>query len=413
MTKNTDSIGRALIIAGKITLAGLVLPFPVYLSNCDIFNSFFVNGNYSLKNASEQALVEKIDRPYGLSSSKSTSKNVLSKSLGLEAKIFCSATIPPRVYTYSNGIESIFYEFGEKDSSDFKALSFSYSRNVMSWGLIVDTIVLRDGSILVSSNVSNKIFKITPNKDESIYIKDDRLFGINSMILGSDNKIYCAQSSIKDKRPKRIISIDANRTITEEFSLPIIGGDPNYMDIIFSDGEKNILAINEQVKIAENSDEGKLRSGFKFYVTDMNTSGRYESLKSAIYGVSENNIPELITDKVRLPTSINVDKKGNPIVTTSPILDREYLGMIYSTELDIINPDTGEISPLYTFDEQVTDYKTGFYVPVILAGDNYETRKVTPVGFAISSVLSDTDTSFEFWFTNSLSGKLKSLTATK
>ena len=265
-------------------------------------------------------------------------------------------------------------------------------------GLTLDNLVMSDGTILLSSNSSNKIFRINPVGIISIYLEDTELERITDILKASDEKIYAVQAPFIHPIdssllvPKKVISID-NKEIKEEFTLPSenscrIGYNANFY---------------EQLKIAENSKLGKEKFGTEFYVSDM--------LEDVIYKVNDGNVTELARD-LRYPSSIAVDSIGNIFYTTTPLwIDSGFTGIDYPTELRMLNPKTLESTLIHKFDERNLDEYAGFTsgIYVKYQGKTY----VLPVGFNVSNILYESENKMDFLFTNSHQGTLKVVSANK
>lgn len=301
-------------------------------------------------------------------------------------------------------IRSLFVDF---NSSSYQGLSDSTRRPL---GLTLDNLVLKDGSHLLSSNSSNKVFKVNlPNLE--VHVQGEEVNRITDMILGTDGKIYAAavskinyQDSSLIESPKRVVSIDGNKSINVEFELPSNIhnhpwwiGEPNYP------GPWWINSIySERLKLVENSETGKQKFGAKFYVADL--------LEDAIYKVDNNNNASVLAKGVRFPNSINVDEAGNVYYTASHL---SLNSIEYPTELFALNPETGESRSLYKFNEEDLDISEYFNRDLRLWVKYKGELGMVPLGFNVTSLLSESEKSLDFVFTDSHDGSLISVTVEK
>jgi len=285
----------------------------------------------------------------------------------------------------TNGNKCIIYDLDGDGVNDI----VGYSRPI---GLTLDNLIMNDGIILLSSNSSDKIFKINPVGID-IYLQDTELERITDMIIANDEKIYAVQAPLTDYSdssivvPKKVISID-NKDIREEFTLP----SENSYRLGYN------AQFYEQLKIVENSKLGKEKFGTEFYVSDL--------LEDAIYKVKNGNVSELAR-RLRYPSSLAVDSIGNLFYTTTPLwlAGPGPTDIEYPTELRMLNPKTLESTLIHKFDEKnIHEYATsgaGIYV-------KYNGKEhVLPVGFNVSNVLYETKDKMDFLITNSHQGTLK------
>lgn len=265
-----------------------------------------------------------------------------------------------------------------------------------SVGLVLDNLVMQDGSILFSSNSSDKIFTTNPI---GIYLQNKELERITDMIQGTNGKIYAPEApSIRDSLvyiPKRVISIDALKNINIEFELSSEN----------SRQWKYKAPYFEQLKIVENSKLGKEKFGTEFYVSDM--------LEDVIYKIdAKRNVSELARG-LRFPSSIAVDSVGDVIYTTSPLratTDGNYIE--YLPSLCMLNPETKESTTIYIFKNE--NNEDNLFFGAVSLYINYNGKKYELAGGSnISSILYETENKIDFLFTNSNQGTLMKLTANK
>ena len=318
--------------------------------------------------------------------------------------------LPPTIYKYdSGGIPVIVFDsFTNSDLEDFSSaagnnIDYNGQSGIRPNGLYINLVQLDDGSIIVSSNMSitsdsednksSKLFRIFDNGTElekEVWMNDNGLYGITHIIKGSDGKIYATQVHLT--RPNRVISINPNtKNINPEFEIP---GEQNS---VFS---KMGIPTDAQLKIAENSLEGKVANGVDFYVSDL--------MNDKIYKVSSGEVTILAS--IRKPTSMVVDYSGNLFVTTAPYLNTDASSFGMKTELLEINPINGTSELLYdAFNEDISDYNTAGGIIVNFDGQSY----LFTTGFEISALLHENPTTWTMLFTNSHSGKLNILTTIK
>ena len=264
--------------------------------------------------------------------------------------------------------------------------SFAYSNFPDSlWrarGLTLDGVELKNGAVICSSNSTDKLFIINELGQNDVYIQDDRLMGITKIIQGTDDNIYLAAvESVDDDdssliiSPKRIVKISlADKSINVEFELP---SSINFNNI-FEDypGQLKIEAsYTERLKICENSNVGKAKNGFKFYVSDL--------LYNRIYGINEQNLVAIIAENIRFPYLLGVDSIGNIFYATSPMSK----GMFYPVEIRFIDLAKNETKTVYTFKETLGDYINCRGLEVI--GDDGRRGFILLLGFDISGIIQE------------------------
>lgn len=332
-------------------------------------------------------------------------------------KVIPEKTINPIISDLSGEINNLKINSSEEIDvrslfSDFNGCYYSPVNDsiIRPNGLTLDNLVLKDGTHLLSSNSSDKIFKvISPNLE--IYSQDSRLDGITDMILGTDGKTYVVAASKMNyydsllvELPKRVISIDDNKNINVEFELPSDVhthpwwmGEPSYPERWWTNS-----IWNERLKIAENSETGKQKFGSKFYVADL--------LEGKIYQSDNNNNVGVLAEGLRFPNSIAVDESGNIYYTASHF---SLNNTEYPTELFILNPETGESRSLYKFNEDNIDLAEYQNSDLRIWAKYNGGLGMIPYGFNITNILSESETSLNFVFTNSHDGSLTSVNVKK
>lgn len=289
----------------------------------------------------------------------------------------------------------------ERYSSDFD--SFGYSNFPDSlWrarGLTLDGLVLKDNTILSSSNSSNKLFRTNELGQIDVFLEDDKLDKITKMIEGSDGKIYASEVQKIDENnnsliisPKRVVSISPiDKSINVEFELPSSLDSSN----IFEDypGQlKTEAPFMERLKIAENSPAGKERNGIKFYISDL--------LKKTIYASDKSNNLSVIANNLRYPYLLGVDSIGNIFYATSPLSK----GTFYPMEIHVLDPETKESKPVYKFNETLKDYINSRGIEVI--GEDNKRGTILLIGFDVSGIMRESGDTLELLVTNSNKGTL-------
>ena len=404
------------------TLAGLITLMP----SCEKEKPYELP---NFKFISEKTIRNNLDLPTGLSSGnhlkKAGSKNTKGTAaevsgVFIEAPIFLNfhsnggiqLSQNPKISEYSGTLGSLSTSsLGEIDltnyQSDFDSPAY-YAMADSLWkahGLTLDALVLSDGTMLSSSNSSDKIFKRNSFGEIEIFLQNKDLERITDMVEGSDGKIYAVQAPLFDDNsnliyPKRVISIE-NGIIKTEFELPS-AINPNFSmnleDIVpywWKDG-----SLLYKLKIIENSVEGKKRFGTEFYVSDQ--------LENVIYKVDSEKRVSVLAKDISFPSSLAVDSIGNVFYTTTPL----FRGITFShkVSLDVLNPETSEHTSLHKFDESIKDYS-------VYGGKAYFTytslQYSTSVGHNVTNVLYESKDKLEFLITNSLQGTLKYVTLEK
>lgn len=302
---------------------------------------------------------------------------------------------------------SLLYEFDlEKYSADFDAspiLHFSLIDSLTRFsGLNLNGLILNDGCVLVTSNSSDKLFKINTNGSFEVFCQSDDLVGISDVIQGIDNIIYATQTQQFDvEKPliistKKLISI-TNGLINTELELPSFF---NYSDPLHGWSYWKEAPFIERIRITENSSLGKQRFGSKFYISDL--------LDRKIYKVDEINNVEVLADLQCYPSSVVVDSLGTVFYTTSPLWKTVYYNTLTSqTKIFALNPETGMSTELYTFTETLNDYiHTG--CPLQIRGDD-GSAYVIPLGYNVTNILYENRDTLVFFFTNSHQGTIKKI----
>ncbi|MCK5624309.1 hypothetical protein KAI04_00515 [Candidatus Pacearchaeota archaeon] len=388
----------------NILLSG-ILAGSLALGSCTKFeDSEIKQNNYELINVSETILGQGYERPGGLSSNKKGTLKSFDNQGSLETQLFCSSPVinlyrtdflvKPKIYTNSPDLSSqnILYELSNVEVDDFLGgyLGEVYVDGIRGWRpgkLILDLITLPDNSIILSSNNSDKLYRIYNDETkykEEIYLENDSLVGITDMILGSDNNIYAVKNIPKNKE---VISIDIEtKEISHEFSIP--------------DGVSTSMgsSVIGKMDIIENTLEGRILNNSKYYVLDQ--------LTKTIYNVSDSKVVTPLKDKLRYPSSLAIDDMGRIITTLGPTISSPDFNFLEYPQVIAINPSTLKQDTIYNFfNDNPIDYHVG-----ILSVDN---NQISPISFYMTSLLCETDTDFDFYFTKSLTGEIGKITATK
>jgi len=285
--------------------------------------------------------------------------------------------------------------FSDFHSSSYYALADSLWR---SRGLTLDAIVYNLG-LIVSSNSSDKLFRVGLLDGVSVYMQNDKLRGITDMIKGSDGKIYAVQSSQEgeNEHPKRVISIDDNKNINVEFELPL-DLNVNSWKLGYASPESEDHVFLENLKIIENSSIGRKNFGNMFYISDL--------LEDVIYKVDTlKNVEDLVRG-INLPSSLAVDSIGDLFYTSSPLTNRaSSQDLNFSAALHVLNPETGESKLIKEFGGKTFKDYFGIGGSIdLMAG--YLRGYVAPVGFNVSNRLFETTDYLNFLITNSHQGTL-------
>ena len=378
----------------------------------------------------ESLVQDKLEFPSGLSNNSATRKSELKSRKGISADadgIFIQAPLfinhhgsrgiepyqNPIISEYTGTLENLSTNplaeinlsdyFSDFDSPTFYPLEDSLWR---ARGTTLDGLVLSDGTILASSNSSDKLFKRNPSGEIEIFLQNKDLERITDMVQGSDGKIYAVQAPLVDYDdaskvlfPKRVVSVNKD-VINTEFELPsdIIshsweGPFPQHYPYWWRDAP-----LLEKLKIVENSENGKKQFGAEFYISDL--------FEGKIYKVDASNKIEILAKDLQFPSSLAVDSIGNIFYTTTPFQGKEMIwdALTYKFSLNILNPETGVSEILHEFDETLRDYSdAGIWAYVNYNKEFYR----IPVGYNISNVLYESKDKLEFLITNSLRGTLK------
>lgn len=271
-------------------------------------------------------------------------------------------------------------------------------------GLVLDCVLLPEGTIISSSNSSDKLFITNSSGNTDVYMQDEELCRITDMIYGTDNKIYAVKAPLIDVlaspkiiEPKKVISIK-DGIIETEFELPSTETHIQYVD--------NNTVLYDRLKIIENSEAGKKKFGTLFYISDL--------LENVIYKIDTLKVVSVLTNNLTYPSSLAVDSIGTIYYSSSPLLG--YTGDISQlaskTSIFALNPETGESKYIHTFNELTYDYSTGEYFNVKLPGDIRKTYSL-PVDFNVTNFLYESRTKLEFIFSNSHQGTLKFISIDK
>lgn len=291
--------------------------------------------------------------------------------------------------------------------------SFSYFGSWITYGepdsawrasrLLLDDCVINNDSVLTSSNSSDKIFITDADGETSVFMEDEELTGITDLVYSRNGKVYAAQAPVLDQtnpqtviRPKRLISIK-NGTVSVELELPT-SISPEFLK--YPENLEQWLGTPclEQVKIIENSEEGKRRFGTEFYIADL--------LGNRIYKVDNSNNIETLAGDLKYPTSVAVDSMGNLFYTSSPVFWLYgYITIENRETLYAINPETGATRMICEFGTSVFDeycWHAGFGISVQYGGQRCE----LPLDLNITNVLYETDSSLYFLITNTRLGNI-------
>jgi len=411
---------------------GILVVIQVLMINCEKSQPYETP---AFRSVSEKQIAVNLEHPSGLSSnsysqfakgSKSSNITVLAQGPLFfvnrdEGRIDLTKSVNPMICqiegTLDNlglsstslaefDIENYFLDF---NTSASHGLNDSITRPI---GLTLDNLVLGDGSVLVSSNSSDKIFKINLSGGIEVYLQNKELERITDIILGTNGKVYAAavckinsNDSSKVEVSKRVISID-NGIINIEFVLPSDVNTHSWAtgsDYYIKNWWRNAPYF-EKLKVIENSEIGKKNFGAEFYVSDL--------LEDVIYKVDSKKNISVLAEGLRHPSSLVVDAEGNIFYTNSPLwFERGLTDIEYPTELRVLNPETGQSTTIHRFDEknidEYTSSGTGMYVKY-----NKETY-VLPIGFNVTGILNESDNALTFLFTNSHQGTLKQLLVIK
>jgi len=300
----------------------------------------------------------------------------------------------------------------EKYISDFDAVKYypiSFTENLCRpQGLTLDGLILKDGTILTSSNSSDKLFETDELGKVEIFMQDEKLERITDIIQGKDEKIYAVtaqkiddEDSLLVLSPKRVISISPEtKLISTELELPSSFDLNNFYNEY--PGLWKEAPFIEKLKIIENSDVGKKRFGTKFYISDM--------LKRCIYKADEANNLEILVKDLHYPHLIGVDSVGNIIYATSPFWLSEGLTdqLRCPTEIHALDPETGKSKSIYKFSETPEDYMSKAGTMCVKIPNHIQFYSM-PTGFNITNIFKESETSLELIISNSHQGTLHKL----
>lgn len=370
--------------------------------------------NLAYINITEEVLVDGLEMAQGLSGlAKGADPDSIIKH-GKFTSVFCERPLlsssggfakAPRIIKYADGDMTVLYEFQAADTADFSTgVRHVTTGGLRPVGLVLETAVLPDSSVLFTTNITDKIYRITSGGNKEVYLENDALMGTTGMIMGDDGKVYCAQVPFyyifQDVvvRKKRVISIDSGMNIKVEFELPDRDYRSGWGHLINGRTDTGAISMvmGNLIKVTENTAEGKrINDPSKFYASDM--------LSHVIYKVSDAGVVNVLKEGIWCPSSMQVGKLGKVFVTTGTLLDAQHNVIPgYLPKLVAVNPKTDKAYDIYVFKEE-NSYQTGFS-EVVSGGE-------IPMGFSISSILFEGDTRMEFYFTNTFNGKFKKMLA--
>jgi hypothetical protein len=336
--------------------------------------------------------------------------------------------VNPKVYQFSGTFDNISTEFLldfdlNEYVTDFCDTLYFHSRDYNDlistslfalgdslwrpYGLTLDGLILNDGSILITSSISDKIFKINSGNPE-IFLQNTDLKRITGIIQSRDGIIYAAQSPLikSDQNliiecPKRVIAIK-NNNITLEFELPTTIQNPIWQ----YNSDNPHLSNFEKIKIIQNSPAGRKRFGINFYISDL--------FENVIYKVDTLNNVSILASGLDYPTSLAVDSVGDLFYTTTPIANsHSYISstdISHPASLCAVNPESGETKVILEFGgSNVADYRpTGSWITLDKRGEYF-----IPVNFNVTNVLYESENKLNFLITNSHQKTLKLITLEK
>ncbi|MCK9570474.1 hypothetical protein M0R72_16120 [Candidatus Pacearchaeota archaeon] len=383
-----------------------------------------VNKEYHLNNFKEITSYDNFEQPSGISTyKKANSRNLLfEESIGLEGKLLFyeaptinyetgSFSKHPSIYSTSDisNLEKIF-EFSDDYINEFEGNGrFMLNDGTLKiQGLLSSLVISSDNSIFFISNTSNKMFKIYKPGEiftATEFLADDELYGVNSMTLGDDGKIYAVQEQLKSNgnsvRNRRVISIDlSNSLIKEEFVLP----EGVSTDVFFRVKESYDLSVGNRLDITQNNEVGKLLNGFDFFISDQ--------INGKIYAHSpEMSEAGYFASDLNLPSSVVVDLEGKVITVEGPVLSLQENNSIKSIQINeppkIVQIDSeANNTDLYSFLDEASEYDTEWYKIL----DN---GFIDPINLYFDSALVDDTSNWCFYYTNSFTGKVGLISADK
>lgn len=408
----------------KVAKGALVVGSLPYLVGCGKDKIEPLNNKTTVK----KVLLSDLESPSGLSLYKNSFN--LRKEILEDTVVFCEGPIGngnhiiefldgyfPKVLKYSkdNPVQ-IVYEFPQEEYNvDFES-SDQYAAfdkithkpfGVRPLGLYLDTAVLNEGGILFSSNVSKRIYTVG-EQGKSIYLEDEELLGIEQMLLGSDGKLYCSQAELFNKqgemiREKRVISIDSNKNIKTEFTLPNGSfqegpAKPVYDKFGGIIDWVNSIKMGSALFFVENANPSLDSS--KFYMIDQ--------WQRVIYKISEDNQVNILKNNLRYPSSLAISNSGLLFTTMAPLITSH--GPSLPTELFSINPSTGETNSIYNFEDIYNLEGEGRYAPIPSIEISFQGIDYGfPKGFKMSSKIEENDSEINLRLTNSCLGELEEI----
>jgi len=370
MKNLTKKFLAPLILAGSILIGGCN---PIY--NPSPSTSSFPPSNlkYTLGNISQKNIAQGYGRPNGLSSNNNLANKTLNKSRSI-GKTYTKEGValnpitfftvdptftsndfrtPPAIYGIDeSNVTTKLYEFTEEDKREFKSgtglIYWDESGNefIRQRGLNLETLALVDNSVLVISNVSNRLFRIFQDENgvfqKEDYFVNDELFGTTGMILEEDGNtvdlvqvpLYftpTSESELSYSRNKRIISFkldDLAKEIIVKSELPDISQDDfllvpdtisKYLGAYFQFGDKLDLVKD---------------SLGRFYVAD--------SLDKKIYQI-DNGVASVFKELDRPPTSMTINQQGDLFIIKGILLNQDKT-KAFDSELTMISSDGTETS---------------------------------------------------------------------
>lgn len=399
----------------KIVGTGLV---GALFTECDIF---FPEEGYSYRNISEKIISSGYNRPVGLSQGSLYFMDMPSclVSNGEFQPIF---TKRPTLYKNSSLDDSEpvkIFEFGQESFNDFwdgYDLSHPTISEIKSRGLFLDTLVLSEEEVLISSNVSDKIFSIINDKNGNYslnpvpFAQGEDIIGIDEMIMGSDGLIYATQSGIEGTtadgpfpyiRKPRVISLDPiTKQVIQEFLLRP-SSNPKFenvygqcgINITLSGYDVAILELGKKHAIIENSIQGRSDTGIRFFVSSY--------LDNMVLAADESNLVSIVSQETDFfPTSLQISKRGDLFVAKAPI--NVGKSSYSNSGINYILSGETKRKNLHTFNDNPQDYKTGMF-----------SREGVPSGFDIKTLLVEDSSKLDIYLTNTHTGDLKIVSADK
>jgi len=265
-------------------------------------------------------------------------------------------------------------------------------------GLYLDAVILGE-DYLVSSNVSNKIWKVDKFGAESLWLQNEELSGITDMTLGKDGKIYAAQSQIYSEnsgeyaiaRNKRLVSIDSvTKDIISVAEFPTQEKDGISIKI---GATNNYLPFSEQLKIADDSGKDKA------FVADFSGDAVYEVT------LSTGGVVKVNSGKNIYPSAIANKADGRMMISQSPLLDEITNSVASPSKIISIDPKVVDDVPLdfHPFSGTFDEYESGYYKLVAIDGTDFH----LPELFSSSMSFLETSTQDVVFSTDNVQGNLK------